>query len=136
MKIKPKSFALLLLTLLGMSCAPQENKIDVMIADYPHGERRIRVEQTGEAYLSYGARPQFQVIKPGVFSVENLYAQLQDHLHENQPREQWPDRTSECGMVTVYFSDGTKKDFLIFDKAELMGEIFTQAEQNIVGERL
>jgi hypothetical protein len=28
------------------------------------------------------------------------------------------------------------KDFLIFDKAELMGEIFTQAEQNIVGERL
>jgi hypothetical protein len=91
MKIKPKSFALLLLTLLGMSCAPQENKIDVMIADYPHGERRIRVEQTGEAYLSYGARPQFQVIKPGVFSVENLYAQLQDHLHENQPREQWPE---------------------------------------------
>ena len=135
MKLKPKSFALLLLTLLGMSCAPQENKIDVMIADYPHGERRIRVEQTGEACLSYGARPQFQVIKPGVFSVENLYAQLQDHLHENQPREQWPDPTSERGMVTVFFSDGTKKDFLIFDKAELMAKIFTQAEQNIVGER-
>jgi hypothetical protein len=135
MKLKPKSFALVLLTLLGMSCAPQENKIDAIIADYPHGQRRIRAEQSGEAYLSYGARPQFQVIEPDIFSVEKLYAQLQGHLHENQPREQWPDPTSERGMVTVFFSDGTKKDFLIFDKAELMGKIFTQAEQNIVGER-
>lgn len=117
-----------------MSCAMAQDEIDMFIMDYPHGEHRIHVKRTGDAYLYYGAKPQARVIAKDTFSAGYLYDTFKPYLHKNQPREKWPDPTSQAGMVTIRYVDGEEKDYLIFDLHELTSEIFQVAEKNIAGE--
>jgi hypothetical protein len=58
-RIKVKSVALkwFILTMTCVLSALAQNGIDMLIMDYPHGEHRIHVKRTGEAYLYYGAKP-------------------------------------------------------------------------------
>jgi hypothetical protein len=102
--------------------------------DYPHGEHRIHVKRTGDAYLYFGAIPSAKTIAKDTFSAEELYDTFKPFLHRNLPREQWPDPESQAGMITVRYMNGEEEDFLIFDLHELTSEIFERAEKNIAGE--
>jgi hypothetical protein len=104
--------------------------------DYPHGEHRIHVMQTGEAYLYYGANPSAKIIAQGIFSVDELYNTFKPYLHQNMPREEWPDPKSQAGMITARYMNGDEKDFLIFDLQKLTSKVFHKAEKNISGEHL
>ena len=125
---------LFILAMTLVSSASAQCGIDMFIMDFPHGERRIHVKQTGEAYLYYGAKPSAQIITKGTFSVAELYDTFKPFLHQNLPREQWPDPQSQAGLVTVGYINGEEEDYLIFDLQALAGEIFETAEKNISGE--
>lgn len=118
---------------LFASSAVAQNKIDMFIMDYPHGEYRIHVKRTGDAYLYYGARATAQIIRKDTFSVEGLNRIFKQHLHPNLPREQWPNPKSQAGMVTIRYTDGKEENYLIFDLQELTEEIFKEAKHNIIG---
>ena len=121
------------LVLLSTSAAARD-KIDLFIMDYPHGEDRIHVKRTGEAYLYYGAKISAQVIKKDTFSAESLYKEFKQYFHPNVPREQWPNPKSQAGMVTVRYTDGKEDNFLIFDLQDFTEKIFDKAKQNIIGD--
>lgn len=117
--------------LIVASCTSARNTIDMFIMDYPHGEHRIHVKKSGEAYLYYGAGPKSQTIKTNTFSADGLFITLKEHLHPNVPREEWPNPKSQAGMVTIRYTDGTQENYLIFDLSELTKKIFERAKQNI-----
>ena len=102
--------------------------------DYPHGEYRLHVKRTGEAYLFYGSKPSAQIIRKGTFSVERLYDMLHPYLHPNMPKEEWPNPKSQAGMVTIRYINGKEEDYLIFDLQERTKVIFEKAKQNITGD--
>jgi hypothetical protein len=130
-KMKATAIKLLSTIMIMASCASAQNTIDMFIMDYPHGEYRIHVERTGEAYLYYGAGPQSQTIRTHTFSADGLYHMFKEYLHPNVPREEWPNPKSQAGMVTIRYSDGTQGDYLIFDMQEMTKKIFEKAKQNI-----
>lgn len=133
-KVKFFAIEIIFVVIAFVSSALAQNDVDMFIMDFPHGERRIHVKQTGEAYLYYGAMPQAKTIAKDTFSIEKLYDTFKPFLHQNLPREQWPDPTSQAGMVTVRYLNGKEVDYLIFDQHELTNKIFKTAETNIVGE--
>ncbi len=102
--------------------------------DFPHGETRLLVQRGGEARLFYGALPQHRIVKKGTFDVDDVYRQLRSRLHDNVPREEWPDPKATAGMVTISFADKTKKDYLIFD-GDFAQLLFEEAESNVIGSR-
>ena len=102
--------------------------------DYPHGESRIHVMRTGEAYLYYGAGAQAQIIRKNTFSVEGLHDIFKPYLHPNLPREKWPNPKSQAGMVTIRYINEKEEVYLIFDLQELTKEIFEKAKHNITGD--
>lgn len=120
--------------LLFSTFATAQDKIDLFIIDYPHGEDRLHVKSTGEAYLYYGAGPLAKIIKNGTFSAEHLYTVFKPHLHPNLPREQWPNPKSQAGIVTVRYTSGNEENYLIYDLQELTENIFDKAKQNIIGD--
>lgn len=131
MKTAGITFVLLLIL---ASCATVTDQIDTFIMDYPHGEYRIHVKKTGEAYLYYGAAPSAKIISKNTFSVDELYGIFRVHLHANVPREDWPNPESQAGMVTIKYADGKEENYLIFDIPEITGRIFDKAKENIEGE--
>jgi hypothetical protein len=124
------SLAIIIATLSLTACADNTSSIEMIIMDYPHGETRLYVERNGQARLSYGSHPQFQVVQAGTFKIDDLYQQLQPRLHDNVPREEWPDQKSVAGMITITYQDKTNKDYLIFDAKEFAEEIFNKARKN------
>lgn len=119
--------------LLSEGCNNDSHVIESISIDFPHGETRLVVWKNGEAALFYGALPQHNVVKTGIFDVENLYKQLQLRLHRNGPREEWPNPTSTSGMVQIKFKDKGNKDYLIFDEKAFAEELFSKARLNFVG---
>jgi len=101
--------------------------------DYPHGEQRIMVKRSGEAYLYFASSPSFKIIRKNTFSVDELYRSFEEHLHPNVPREQWPDPQSQCGMVTLRYADDREEDYLIVDMLEFTTQIFDKAKKNAEG---
>ena len=73
-------------------------------------------------------------MRPGLFKIQEVREALHPLLHPNVPRESWPDVEAEYGMVTYFFADGTKKDYLIFDAGDTVEPMFERARQNIVRE--
>ena len=124
--------ALMVLLILGIGCNESSESIESISMDFPHGETRLLVQRDGEAFLFYGALPSYQKIKKGTFDLDQLYKQLQVHLHENGPRENWPDPKAKAGMVTIRFKNKSQKDYLIFDE-DLAKSIFDKARQNAAG---
>jgi hypothetical protein len=124
--------ALMALLILGIGCLESSDSIESISMDFPHGETRLLVQRDGEAFLFYGALPSHQKIGKGTFDLDKLYKQLKSHLHENVPREKWPNPKSKAGMVTIRFQNKSQKDYLIFDE-DLAKLILDKARQNIAG---
>ena len=125
-------FLMALLTLC-VGWIESSDSIESISMDFPHGETRLLVQRNGEAFLFYGALPSYQKIRKGTFDLDELYKQLKPHLHENVPRENWPDPKSKAGMVTIRFKNKSQRDYLIFDEG-LAKIIFDKAKGNIVGQ--
>ena len=126
---------LMTLFLLQAGCNDNISSIESISIDFPHGETRLLVQKNGDAFLFYGALPQSQKIKNSVFDIDELYTQLQPRLHDNVPREKWPNPTSKSGMVTITFDNNEQRDYLIFDEEEFADRLFNKAKNNIVGKR-
>lgn len=124
---------LMALLLATAGCERQSGTIERIIMDFPHGESRLMVERNGTTYLYYGSRPQFEVVSPGTFPIDTLFDSLKTRIHENRPREDWPDPQSTAGMVTVVYESGEERDYLIFDEFEFARQLFGRARLNIVG---
>lgn len=122
--------AIVIVLLNLTACGSNASPVEMIIMDYPHGETRLYVERNGQARLSYGPHPQFQEVKTGTFKIDDLYQQLIPRLHDNVPREEWPDQKSVAGMVTITYQDKTEKDYLIFDAKEFAEDIFNKARKN------
>jgi hypothetical protein len=127
-------FVLMTLFFVQPGCAEGFGYVTSISIDFPHGETRLLIQRDGEALLFYGALPQHRIVKKGTFDVDEVYSRLQSRLHENVPREDWPDPKSKAGMVTISFADKTKKDYLIFD-GEYARLLFDEAESNVIGTR-
>ena len=127
-------FVLLLLSFLQAGCNKDNSSIESIIMDYPHGETRLHVRRNGAALLFYGARPEHHKVKNGTFDIDELYEQLKTRLHDNIPREEWPNPRSKAGMVTIDVASKAEKVYLIFDEEEFTEHIFYKARQNIVGQ--
>lgn len=125
--------ALMFLFSVQIGCNAETRSMESISIDFPHGETRLLVRRNGDAFLFYGAVPQSQKVKNGVFDIDELYKQLRTRLHNKVPREKWPNPDSRAGMVTVQFDSTAKKDYLIFDEAEFTERLFKKAKQNIVG---
>jgi len=119
---------------LQTGCNEKTSSIKSISIDFPHGETRLLVRRNGEAFLLYGALPQHQKVKNSTFDVDELYKQLQTRLHDNVPREKWPNPKSKAGMVTINFDNKVEKVYLIFDEAEFAERLFNKAKKNIVGQ--
>jgi hypothetical protein len=132
--IQNRLFCLSVLSILIFSqagCSQKSGAIESILISYPMGETALLVQNSGESSLFYGALPQYQKIKQGTFDVDGLYHQLETRLHDNVPREKWPDPKSESGMVNILFQDGTKKAYLIFDEQAFAEQLFSKARENI-----
>lgn len=134
MKNKICCFALALSFILQTGCNRDNSSIERIVIDFPHGETRLHVWKSGEARLFYGARPQHKKIKNNTFDLADLYKQLKSRLHDNVPRERWPNPQSTAGMVTITLSDQTETDYLIFDEEQLTERLFSKARKNILGQ--
>lgn len=88
--------------------------------------------RNGDAFLYYGASPKAQVIKNGAFDIDELYEQLKTRLHNNVPREQWPNPRSIAGMVTIHVAEKEEQDFLIFDEETFSALLFEKARNHII----
>jgi len=132
MKKRICCFVLILSSILQIGCNKNNSSIERIVIDYPHGETRLHIWRSGEALLFYGARPQHQEIRSNTFDFEELYKQLKTRLHDNIPREEWPNPQSTAGMVTITLSDKSETDYLIFDEEELADRLFSKAKKNIV----
>lgn len=101
--------------------------------DYPHGADRLVVWKNGDATLFYGALARHRTVARGTFDIDELHERLRPKLHPNAPREEWPDPTSEAGMVQLGFEDGTEESYLIFDEKAFAERLFEKARANVVG---
>ena len=124
-------FILINLIFSQAGCTQKAGAIESILISYPIGETTLLVQSNGESSLFYGALPQYQKIKQGIFNIDELYNQSKTRLHDNVPREEWPDPKSEAGMVNILFQDGTKKEYLIFDEQAFTEQLFSKARENI-----
>lgn len=120
---------LFLVLAIWASAAQAEPKLSRLTFDYPHGCDRLTLFADGRALLYYGALPQKRSLVEGTFRMEEIQRQLQPHLKPNVPREQWPNpQAATYGMVKFDYSDGSSKDFLIFERDDWAKQIFTKAK--------
>ncbi len=115
----------------GETDAERASIIDM---DFPHGETRLQIRRSGEGALYYGALPQHEVVKPGLFDIDELHKELRSRLNPNLPREEWPDPKAKAGMVNIRYGDGSRKSFLIYD-GDFAEGVFKKARANVVGKR-
>jgi len=121
-----------LFVLIATGCAERSSSIERLSIDYPNGETRLLVQRDGQAFLLYGALPQRRPVKEGTFDIDDLYASLQQRLHNAVPREQWPNPRSTFGTVHITLSDGKKKDCLIFDEEVFATQLFDKARKGLI----
>ena len=133
MVIKPPLiFSLLAFSLLCLAgCSPPSNPVTTIVLDFPHGETRLLIRQDGETRLYYGALPQSQIVKPGLFDIDEIADQLQPRLSKVVPAEERP-LGQPYGMVTLQLTDGSQQDYFIYDGA-FAEALFQKARENIIG---
>lgn len=133
MVIKPrlilKLLALSFLSLVG--CGAPANAVTSIVMDFPHGETRLLIRRDGETRLFYAALPESQIVKPGLFDIDEIADQLQSRLFEVVPAEERP-LGQPYGMVTLEFTDGSRQDYFIYDGA-FAETLFQTARANIIG---
>ena len=123
------------LSIVLMGCAEKGSSLERLSIDFPNGESRLLVQRDGQAFLFYGALPQRQIVKKGTFDIDSLYEQLRERLHDNVPRENWPNPKSTFGMVQITFRGGKPKEYLIFDEEEFAAQLFDKVRKNIVDQK-
>lgn len=121
--------AFILLSLFG--CYTDTNPVTSIVMDFPHGETRLLIRRDGEALLFYGALPESQIVKPGLFEIDEIADELQPRLSKVVPAEERP-LDQPYGMVTLQFTNGSQQDYFIYDGA-FADELFQTARENIVG---
>lgn len=114
-------------------CDDDARSLASISVDYPHGGDRLVVWKSGDAALFYGALARHRTVARGAFDVDEFHERLRPRLHPNAPREEWPDPTSEAGMVQLGFEDGTEESYLIFDEEAFAERLFEKARANVVG---
>jgi hypothetical protein len=132
MKLPISALMILFITSI-VGCGKERNPIESISIDFPHGETRLLVERSGEAFLYYGALPSYQEVRSGTFDTEILYKQLETRLHDNVPREKWLNPKAIAGMVIIAYKDQSQEDYLIFDE-EYAEQLFREARENILKE--
>ena len=125
--------AIALNVLIQTGCRKDAQEIEFISISYPSGETDLRIWESGEARLYYGARPQSKNIRKRMFNIESLYEQLVPRLYPNVPRENWPNPNARYGMVQVQFKGEGAITYLIFHEEELTNALFAKARRNIVG---
>jgi len=113
-----------LLAAWGCSAGPVES----VSLDFPHGELRLLVRRNGETHLFYGALPASYTVVENTFDLDELLAQLQTRLYKTVPVEEWA-AGRPYGMVTIHFSDGSSREYLIYDE-EYATALFAEACNN------
>lgn len=111
-------------------CNTDVRSVTRIILDFPHGALRLHVQRDGDIRLFYGALPTYRAVKNGTFDIDDLFQQLQTRLHDVVPAEDRP-IGQPYGMATLEFSDGSKRDYLIYDEA-FTEELFKAACANMV----
>ncbi|PCJ31037.1 MAG: hypothetical protein COA90_07595 [Gammaproteobacteria bacterium] len=126
----------LLIFIAPISWAEEHLDLERFTMDYPHGQNSISVSRTGEAHTYYGSGYKAKTLKKGVFTAAALYEAFSPHLHNNVPREQWPNSDAVYGMVTLRYSDGSETSYLIFNLNVMTERVFEKANRHIVKEGL
>ena len=111
-------FTLLAITVCALvlsACNTDPPLVTWISIDFPHGALRLLVQREGDARLFYGALPTSRVIQKSPGNIDDLFQQLQPRLHDVVPAENRP-IGQPYGMVTIEFSDGNQRDYLIYDE--------------------
>jgi hypothetical protein len=111
------------------ACRAEFQSIESISIDFPHGETRLNVRGNGEALLSYGALPEWLVVKPGVFEVGKLAGELQSRQKDAVASEERP-YGQPFGMVSYHNFDGSNKDYFLYD-GEFAEALFVTACGNL-----
>lgn len=104
--------------------------------EFPLGENRIHIKNTGETYLYYGALARRKIIKRGIFSIEELYEQIKANLEPNLPTEQRAHPEANYGMVSLHYCSGQERVYLAYNIGILANAVFQKANNNIEYEGL
>jgi hypothetical protein len=126
------AIVLVILSFALMGADGEKGSLERISMDFPYGETRLIVQKDGQAFLAYGALPQLRKVKKGTFDIDDLYAHVQARLHDNVPREKWPNPRSRFGMVQITWKTGAEKEYLIFDEESFASELFDKARKNLV----
>jgi hypothetical protein len=119
--------------LLVSACLPETRSVTSISLDFPHGETRLLIRRDDDALLFYGALPTSRAIKDGTFDIDQIYGQLKSRLYEVAPAEARP-LGRPYGMAMIGFSDGSSRDYLVYD-GEFAEGLFVAACRNpAVGE--
>ena len=108
-------FSITLCALKISACNTDTSVVTRIIVDFPHGALRLHVQRDGDTHLFYGASPTNRPVQRNTFDIDDLFQQLQSRLHDNVPAENRP-IGQPYGMVTIEFSDSSKRDYLIYDE--------------------
>lgn len=126
-------FSLLSVTVLAVmaaACNPSAPQVTWISVDFPHGELRLHVWREGDAKLLYGALPASLTIPNHIFDIDDLYQQLEPRLQDVASAENRP-IGQPYGMATIELSDGSERDYLIYDEVFAL-ELFQVACTNAV----
>ena len=110
-------------------CRAESKPVESISLDFPNGETRLLVERDGAARLFYGELPQSLTVLSGVFDINDLSEKLQSRLRDVVFSEARP-AGQPFGMVNFHFSDGSSKDYYIYDGA-FAEELFVSACRNV-----
>jgi hypothetical protein len=117
--------------LILSGCNTDENSVELISLDFPHGGLRLLVQRDRDARLFYAALPTARIVRQGTFDIDELYQQLQPRLHENMPAENRPIE-QPYGVANLEFADGSERNYLIYDEA-FAEALLKSACANIVG---
>jgi hypothetical protein len=122
--------ALLVLLVPFAGCHKDLGQITHINIDFPHGETRLLVNNTGEARLYYGALPKALQVERGFFDIKKVYKDLKSRLEPVVTNDKMKPGVSYC-MVTISFKDKKKVDYFITDR-EFAEELFQMARDNLI----
>ena len=125
-----KSLLILIIMAVGVlilsGCNTYDRQVILIDLAFPPGGLRLHISRDGDTNLFYGELPAIGFIKKGTIDIDEVFKKLETRLYDvvltgNQP----------YGLVFLRFSDGSREDYLIYDRA-FAKELFKVACANIV----
>jgi len=112
--------------LILSGCITYDRPVALIELAFPPGGLWLLIRRDGDTSLSYGELPAYQVVKNGTFDIDEVFKKLETRLYDVVPTGNQP-----YGLVFLRFSDGSREDYLIYDRA-FAKELFKVACANIV----